>query len=246
MGRHETPLCRMHAELVRRRAPPPPYNEAMRTSAPYNEVQSFFQRLQAENAAAGRTRPLPQIPESAPLNQASDDPANTNFISVDDDVPLISVASSNDDENDDRSSTSVVEMIPPTTASDSEGENEREGANQGCDNFAFETSVDMEVSESPPDSSVWKNGESETSVIEPSVENYNDDGCSDSADSASASISLDNVSIPTSESSPYKKNTSSADASSPREIIDSRERSRHNSQNSLESNVSEDSGQQLI
>lgn len=49
--RHETPLSRLYAEFMRRRAPPP-YHEAMLTSRPYEEARrEYLERL------AGNVRP---------------------------------------------------------------------------------------------------------------------------------------------------------------------------------------------
>ncbi|XP_021342142.1 low-density lipoprotein receptor-related protein 12-like [Mizuhopecten yessoensis] len=54
--RHETPLTRMYAEFMRRRAPPP-YHEAMLTSRPYDEVRQELAEQNNQNETAGsRTR----------------------------------------------------------------------------------------------------------------------------------------------------------------------------------------------
>ena len=45
---YDTPLSRLQAEMFRRRAPPPPYHEAMLTSRPYDEaVREYFAQIRA-------------------------------------------------------------------------------------------------------------------------------------------------------------------------------------------------------
>jgi hypothetical protein len=55
--RHETPLSRVYAEFMRRRAPPP-YHEAMLTSRPYEEARrEYMERLnQAEDGSRSSDR----------------------------------------------------------------------------------------------------------------------------------------------------------------------------------------------
>ncbi|XP_060075300.1 low-density lipoprotein receptor-related protein 12-like [Ylistrum balloti] len=50
--RHETPLTRMYAEFMRRRAPPP-YHEAMLTSRPYDEVRQELAEQTNQNETSG-------------------------------------------------------------------------------------------------------------------------------------------------------------------------------------------------
>lgn len=54
--RHETPLTRLYAEFMRRRAPPP-YHEAMLTSRPYEEVrQELAEQTNRNETSGSRTR----------------------------------------------------------------------------------------------------------------------------------------------------------------------------------------------
>lgn len=116
--RHDTPVSRITAELMRRQAPPP-YHEAMVSSRPFDEVRrDYLDHMRRQNRPRRdpnrrrlrpprRPRPATPLPSDSTAIPWSTNEDNTN--------PTI-------DENPTRqpSSNNSV-LIPPTTTSESEG-----------------------------------------------------------------------------------------------------------------------------
>ena len=83
--RYDTPLSRLQAELFRRRAPPPPYHEAMLTSRPYDDaVREYFAQTQPtqQSEQAEQERRSAEEGDSVEESADSGDSSGQNLISL--------------------------------------------------------------------------------------------------------------------------------------------------------------------
>ncbi|XP_052225049.1 low-density lipoprotein receptor-related protein 12-like [Dreissena polymorpha] len=138
--RHESPMSRLYAELLRRRAPPP-YHEAMLTSRNFDEVQQEYME-QLRNAASrraprgrsgrGNRRRSSRVRQDSGSNESvensGDNPNqgvnnegdNSNYAS--NSLQLCSIHEENEtetlDHNGNESSTSTADLLPSDSESD--------------------------------------------------------------------------------------------------------------------------------
>lgn len=125
--RYDTPLSRLQAEMFRRRAPPPPYHEAMLTSRPYDEaVREYLAQNQqtrepeaAEQRAAGG--------EHGDSGNDSSDQSVQNLISLMD----FSEQGEEQLQTFNEHSSRLELHIPSDTSSDSDSDEEEDNPHGG-------------------------------------------------------------------------------------------------------------------
>jgi len=125
-ARYDTPLSRLQAEMFRRRAPPPPYHEAMLTSRPYDEaVREYFAQMEP----AQQAQPPEQESRSAEEGNSVEEGAESADRSVQN---LISLMDFSEEDSMHRQPLSENSGHPEDgTSSDSDSEADGEG--QGDD-----------------------------------------------------------------------------------------------------------------
>ncbi|XP_048236359.1 low-density lipoprotein receptor-related protein 12-like isoform X1 [Haliotis rufescens] len=202
--RHESPLSRLQAEFLRRRAPPPPYHEAMLTSRPYEEArQEYLSQSRDQHRRRSRDRrrnqQLPPTPEEPSSHQIVNETADDHQLAGENDVQLISLNSTHL-QNANMDTSSTVELIPPSTSSDSEDSQAGTYNNGNVADDDDNDSVLLDITDGVGLTASWRSLSQRSSDEEQSPEHApSDPGC-DSGDSASASLSVDNMTLTLHES----------------------------------------------
>ncbi|KAL8570123.1 hypothetical protein ACOMHN_033802 [Nucella lapillus] len=141
--RYDTPLSRLQAEMFRRRAPPPPYHEAMLTSRPYDEaVREYLAQTQTQQS--GEPEASEQEAGGGSVENSGNDngdPSVQNLISLMD--------FSEQDEEQLHNFNSRLEIhIPSDSSSDSDSEEEdSHGHSAAAANLAEDDSGHIEMTE---------------------------------------------------------------------------------------------------
>lgn len=155
-SRFDTPLSRLQAEMFRRRAPPPPYHEAMLTSRPYDEAvrefmaQNEVMRLMHEPTEGSSTRSQTLLPRDVDAGDTQDGGRDSEERAIQN---LISLMDLSDDISSPSPSLSTprlqIQILPPDDSSDSEADEYGDHRN-----LAYEESIQIEF----PHSSISHQG----------------------------------------------------------------------------------------
>lgn len=146
--RHESPMSRMYAEFLRRRAPPP-YHEAMLTSRNFDEVQQEYMERMRNSRQNRRNRRRSRNQQSqasidnadANQNQPGTDIENTGTLDESTNgMQLSTINEENENRNgmNTENDSSTAELLPSATDSDSSDLDEHESETdlaehgQGC------------------------------------------------------------------------------------------------------------------
>lgn len=120
--RYSTPISRMTEEIFARRLAPPPYNEAMLTSRPFEEAYQDYmeqiQRARSQRSTGRRNRHSRSnqgrsVHSSQNQNQAPQEGVTSQGSTDADDVPLLDISDSGNHGNDE---------LPVLLSSDCEGD----------------------------------------------------------------------------------------------------------------------------
>lgn len=144
--RHETPMSRLYAEFLRRRAPPP-YHEAMLTSRNFDEVQQeYLERMQNSrrsnrgsrgNRRRSRNQQSQSQRDNAEINENQANAGDSNNESLHEgrsDLQLCTINEENENDNNVNTgrTSSTAELLPSESESESDDvESETDLAEQG-------------------------------------------------------------------------------------------------------------------
>ncbi|XP_060605544.1 low-density lipoprotein receptor-related protein 12-like, partial [Ruditapes philippinarum] len=140
--RHETPMSRLYAEFLRRRAPPP-YHEAMLTSRNFDEVQQeYLERMRNSrrshrgrgNRRRSRNQQTQSQTDSWRCDRKSEQLQITRmkiYMKKQSGMQLCTITEGNENHNNIERSSSSAELLPSESESDSESD-DIESENRSC------------------------------------------------------------------------------------------------------------------
>ena len=216
LPRHETPMSRLYAEFLRRRAPPP-YHEAMLTSRNFDELQQeILQRTRHSSGRPRRSRrsrsqnnQQSQTPQNDDMNNSNQNGDVHEQINEGENAIVTSSSTSNTELEENRNNVNVERTASTAVLLPSDSQT---GSSESDDSDYTDNDDDDDVTETDPDAQNEEHSDDENILTSESLstrwaravetETLSDDDCI--LDNISESNSLNQATEPVTLSSSFR------------------------------------------